>query len=307
MKTMHENGTMWYDMDKNPIQAHGGMIFHHKDKYYWYGENKNGATRFEPSIGLHRVDFIGFSCYSSDDCINWKYEGLALEASGETGHAIHAGQVGERPKVLYNEKTDKFVMWFHLDSRDYLTAQAGVAIADHPAGPFTFLRGIHPNGYDCRDMTVFQDSDQKAYLIYSSDWNKTLRIAQLTDDYLNVNGVFTKAFTEQEREAPALFKKDDMYYMITSGCTGWRPNSALLGQSKNILSGWKLTDNPCAGEHARQTFFGQSAYVFEKDGSLYLMLDHWKPENLKESGYSILPVTFEEDGVTVRFQKYTEL
>lgn len=308
MKTdMHKNGAMWYDTDGNPIQAHGGMIFHFEGKYYWYGERKDGDTIFHSSAGVHRVDFIGFSCYSSDDCQNWHYEGLALEASKDPSSPIHSSRVGERPKVLYNEKTKKFVMWFHLDSADYLTAQAGVAVADTPVGPFQFIRGIHPNGYDCRDMTLFQDLDGKAYLIHSSDWNKTLRISQLTDDFLNVNGVFTKAFTEQEREAPALFYRNDTYYMITSGCTGWHPNSALLGTSKTILSGWKLIDNPCVGEYARQTFFGQSSYVFEKDGRFYLMLDHWKPEELKESGYSILPISFEEDGVTIRFAEYADL
>lgn len=306
MKMTHKNGTMWYDTAGAPIQAHGGMILKFQDTYYWYGENKNGATHFDAAAGLHRVDFIGFSCYSSADCVNWTYEGLALKASENPSHTLSFNQVGERPKVLYNQKTKKFVMWFHLDSRDYLTAQAGIAVSDSPTGPFSFLGGIHPNGYDCRDMTLFQDTDKKAYLIYSSDWNKTLRIAQLTDDFTDVNGIFSCAFPGQEREAPAVFQKDGVYYMITSGCTGWHPNSALLGISKTILSGWKLIDNPCVGAHARQTFFGQSSYVFEKEGAFYLMLDHWKPEDLKTSGYSILPVTFEEDGVTIRFQEYTK-
>lgn len=297
---------MWYDTDGNPIQAHGGMILEHRGVFYWYGENKDGAT-LESTEGLNRVDFIGFSCYSSRDCMHWKNEGIVLGASSDADHPLHSGQVGERPKVLYNEATGKFVLWFHLDSHDYNLAHAAVAVADRPTGPFTFVRHMNPNGYDSRDMTLFQDQDGKAYLIYSSDWNKTLRIAQLTDDYLNVNGIFTKAFIEQEREAPAVFASGGRYYMITSGCTGWRPNSALLGLSRNILSGWKLTDNPCLGEHARQTYFGQSAYVFQKNGRHYLMLDHWKPENLRESGYSILPVEIDEEEVSIRFREYTDL
>ena len=151
-------------------------------------------------------------------------------------------------------------------------------------------------------MTLFCDRDGKAYLIHSSDWNKTLRISRLTEDYLDVDGVYGKAFVEQEREAPALFEKDGVYYMITSGCTGWDPNNALFATSPTVLSGWKLIDNPCVGEHARQTFFGQSTYIFEKDGVHYLMLDHWKPENLKGSGYSILPIQIEDGHLTIAFQ-----
>lgn len=303
---MNKNGTMWLDTDGNPIQAHGGMIEKFDGIYYWYGENKAGETVLKEN-GLHRVDFIGFSCYSSADCISWKNEGLVLKASDQPGSPLHKSRVGERPKVLYNEKSRKYVMWFHLDSHDYMTAHTGVAVADRPTGPFQFVREMCPNRFDSRDMTLFKDTDGKAYLIYSSDWNKTLRIAQLTDDYLDVNGVYSHAFPEQEREAPAIFIKDGLYYMITSGCTGWEPNNALFGISHNIFSGWKLIGDPCTGENARQTYFGQSTYVFEKDGRHYLMLDHWNPSNLKESGYSILPVQADNGHLTVSFQKYTSL
>ena len=303
---MNKNGTMWLDTDGNPMQAHGGMIEKFDGIYYWYGENKAGETVLKEN-GLHRVDFIGFSCYSSADCISWKNEGLVLKASDQPGSPLHKSRVGERPKVLYNEKSRKYVMWFHLDSHDYMTAHTGVAVADRPTGPFQFVREMCPNRFDSRDMTLFKDTDGKAYLIYSSDWNKTLRIAQLTDDYLDVNGVYSHAFPEQEREAPAIFIKDGLYYMITSGCTGWEPNNALFGISHNIFSGWKLIGDPCTGENARQTYFGQSTYVFEKDGRHYLMLDHWNPSNLKESGYSILPVRADNGHLTVSFQEYTSL
>ncbi len=306
MKSENKNGCMWYDIDGQPIQAHAGMILHYNDMYYWYGQNMTGETALRET-GLHRVDFVGFSCYSSPDCVHWKNEGLVLSACDEPGHPLHPDRVGERPKVLYNEKTGKFVLWFHLDNHDYLAAHAGVAVADSPTGPFRFVREIAPNGYDCRDMTAFLDKDGKAYLIYSSDWNKTLRIAQLTDDFLDVNGIFTHAFPEQEREAPALFEKDGVYYMITSGCTGWEPNNALFGISKNIFSGWKLIGDPCTGKNARQTYFGQSTYIFEKDGTHYLMLDHWKPSDLQASGYSILPIQVEDRHLTIAFQDYTDL
>ena len=34
-------------------------------------------------------------------------------------------------------------------------------------------------------------------------------------------------------------------------------------------------------------------------GKLYFMLDHWKPDRLKMSGYSILPVTFENGSMRI--------
>ena len=84
--------------------------------------------------------------------------------------------------------------------------------------------------------------------------------------------------------------------MISSGCTGWAANAALYATCPHLLGKWKLIDNPCVGENSRKTFFGQSSYVFEAEGSFYLMLDHWKPENLSKSGYSILKIELEDDG-----------
>lgn len=298
---MNKNGNLWYDTEGKPIQAHGGMILYHMGTYYWYGENKNGATSIAPS-GDIRVDFIGISCYSSEDCINWKNEGIVLPASSNPEHDLYCEKVCERPKVIYNKATKEFIMWMHIDSADYTRARAGVAVSSSPTGPFLYLYSDTPNRSDCRDMTLFQDNDGKAYLLHSSDWNKTLRISELTNDYKGFTGVCTTCFSQQEREAPAVFFKNGLYYMITSGCTGWEPNSALYGVSHNLLSGWKLIDNPCEGPHYRQTFFGQSSYVFQKDQAYYLMLDHWNPKDLKNSGYSFLPIYADELTVTIPWQ-----
>ncbi|MEF9946012.1 MAG: glycoside hydrolase family 43 protein [Lachnospiraceae bacterium] len=301
---MNKNGTLWHDTDNNPIQAHGGMILLHEGIYYWYGENKNGATS-QALSGDIRVDFIGISCYSSIDCIHWENQGIVLSASLDSTHDLYKNKVCERPKVLYNASTKEFVMWMHIDTEDYTAARAGVAVSSSPVGPFTYLYSDLPNRFDCRDMTLFQALDQKAYLIHSSDWNKTLRISELTEDYRHVTGICTSAFIGQEREAPAVFYHNNLYYMITSGCTGWDPNSALYGTSSCVLSGWKLIDNPCCGEHARQTFYGQSSYVFQKEGRFYLMLDHWKPNDLKSSGYSILEIHIDGTELSIPFTDTT--
>ena len=288
-----KNGEIWKDIDGNDIQAHGGCIIEYEKTYYWYGEHKGRDNC--PSTD--RVDVIGVSCYSSKDLVNWKYEGLALKAD-ETNEesSIHPSKVLERPKVLYNKHTRKFVMWFHADTADYVYAGVGVAISDTPCGPFTFLGAKQPNRQDSRDMTLFQDNDGAAYLLHSKDWNKTLNIARLTKDYLDTDGFYISVLVDQEREAPAIWYRNNKYYMITSGCTGWNYNSALLAESPMLLGQWKLIDNPCEGEGYRQTFKGQSTYVFRVANKEYLMLDHWVPSDLKTSGYSILPITYDESG-----------
>ena len=285
-----KNGVIWKDIDGNDIQAHGGCIIEHEGMFYWYGENKGQDN----CPGRNRVDVIGVSCYSSADLVNWKYEGLVLESDKENVESpLHTSKVLERPKVLYNEKTNKFVMWFHADSPDYVYAGTGIAVSDSPTGPFDFRCVMQPNRQDSRDMTLFKDVDGTAYLIHSKDWNKTLNIARLTDDYTNVDGLYVSVMVDQEREAPAVCYRNGMYFMVTSGCTGWNYNSALFARCPELLGKWKLIDNPCEGEGYRETFKGQSAYIFTVNDKDYLMLDHWIPKNLKTSGYSILPISYD--------------
>lgn len=243
-------GRVWLDTEGNPIQAHGGgILFDERLKtYYWYGEYKDGPTYHAHKKGAARVDVIGVGCYSSKDLWTWKNEGivLAAEENDET-HDLHKSNVLERPKVLYNDKTRKYVMWMHIDSVNYTKAHVGVAISDHPNGPFEYLYSKSPHGFDSRDMTVFKDDDGIAYLIYSSVDNSELHIGPLTEDYLDVKNVVRPILIGQHREAPALFKHEGTYYMITSGCSGWAPNEAMAHASESIMGPWETMGNPCIG------------------------------------------------------------
>ena len=68
-------------------------------------------------------------------------------------------------------------------------------------------------------MTVYVDDDGKAYHIYSAEENLTLNIAELADDYLDYTGRYVRVAPGGQNEAPAIFKRDGVYWMITSGCT----------------------------------------------------------------------------------------
>ena len=100
-------GEIWPDDKGVPINAHGGGILLHKGVYYWFGEHKTeGRAGNQAHVGVH--------CYSSRDLYNWKDEGIALQVSSDPASEIADGCILERPKVIYNRKTRKFVMWFHL-------------------------------------------------------------------------------------------------------------------------------------------------------------------------------------------------
>ena len=298
-------GEVWNDTDGNSINAHGGGILYHEGTYYWYGEYKKGKTILPKwaTWECYRTDVTGVSCYSSKDLLNWKFEGIVLPAvKDDQGHDLHTSKVLERPKVIYNPKTKKFVMWAHVESADYSKACAGVAISDSPTGEFTYLGSFRPNNAMSRDQTVFVDDDGRAYHFYSSENNATLYISELTDDYQRPSGRYTRNFVKESREAPAVFKRNGKYYMLSSGCTGWDPNQAELAVADSIMGEWKTIGNPCTGTDADKTFYAQSTYVQKVMGKkdMYIaMFDRWNKKDLENSRYVWLPFSFEGDKITI--------
>lgn len=300
LKTSFIPGKEWLDTDGNLIQAHGGGMLYYEDTYYWFGENKDGPTLLDAKPeSWERVDVIGISCYSSKDLYNWKNEGIVLPAvQDDQDHDLHPSKVLERPKVIWNPKTKKFVLYAHVDTADYSKASLGIAISDSPVGPYKYLGSFYPNGNDSRDMTVFCDG-KSAYLVFSSEWNKTMHIIQLDDSYQKPTTKETKIFVNQSREAPAVFKVDNKYCLLTSGCTGWEPNQALLAETTSMLENWKVIGNPCVGTDADLTFHAQSAFVFPvygKPKAFIAMFDRWNKKELRESRYMWLPVIINDDG-----------
>ncbi|GAO42295.1 glycoside hydrolase family 43 protein [Flavihumibacter petaseus] len=296
-------GEIWYDTKQQPINAHGGGLLRHQGKYYWFGEIKKGKTWKVPGSNWenYRVVAGGVACYSSTDLVNWTYEGVALPAdTNNTKSELHISNVIERPKVIYHAATKKFVMWFHLDSPDYSLARSAVAVSDHVAGPYTYIGSVRPNGNMARDMTVFVDDDKKAYHFYSSEENATMHIALLSDDYQSHTATDKRILIGQSREAPAVFKYNKKYYLLTSGCTGWSPNAASWAVADSILGEWKPVSNPCTGADAEKTFFAQSTFVLPVDpekGKYIFMADRWNKLNLEDSRYIWLPLQMNAQGV----------
>ena len=306
-----EPGVLWLDTAGNPIQAHGGGMLYFNEKYYWYGENKNGES-WLPECNIewegYRVEAIGINCYSSPDLLNWTNEGIVLPAvKNDTSHDLHPSKVIERPKVIFNQRTNQFVMWMHIDTMDYQYARVGVAVSESPTGPFFYLGSMRPDDSDSRDMTLFQDTDGKAYLIYSSVWNSELHISLLTDDYLKPSGEYVRKFVahlkNQGPESPAVFKHHNKYYLITSHCTGWDPNPAEYAMADSIMGPWKAMGNPCVGPGAETTFNAQGTYVFQVarwPGEYIFMADRWNKKDLKNSRYVWLPIHIQNEKLTIR-------
>lgn len=159
-----------------------------------------------------------------------------------------------------------------------------------------------PGGQMSRDMTVYVDDDGKAYHIYSAEENLTLNLAELTDDYLDYTGRYVRIAPGGQNEAPTIFKRDGVYWMITSGCTGWAPNEARMFKAASLWGPWEQLPSPFVGKDAKKSFHTQGTYIFKVEGTedgFVFMADRWNPQSLKNSRHIWLPIDFEADGTPV--------
>lgn len=334
-------GEEWLDDRGVAINAHGAGMLHHDGVYYWFGEHKiAGSEGNRAHVGVH--------VYSSRDLYRWRDEGIALRVSDDPASEIVRGCILERPKVIHNRRTGKFVMWFHLEpaGKDYSGARSGVAVADTVTGPYTYLGSMRPNagvwpdnvsadqrqplseteaayvnslelpggplpyypkqllfrrdftgGQMARDMTLFVDEDGSAYHLYASESNGTLHISQLSDDYLKPAGRYIRIFPGRFHEAPTIMKWRGRYFLITSDCTGWAPNTARVSVADSIWGPWEELGNPCAGPGAliANTFESQGTYILPvagKPDAFIFIADRWRPKNAIDGRYLWLPIEF---------------
>ena len=291
----------WNDTSGNRIEAHAAGLLQDNGIWYWYGESKKTTD-----LTQH-----GVNCYTSSQGMSgpWEFVGQVLAQKDIVGPSLHSvtpPYVVERPKVLYNNSTNTYVMWFHLDDAGYKFRHSGVATSSSPSGPFTFAHALQPDNIPSLDMNLWMDPlDNQAYLIRSCD-NQYAGISALTSDYMNTTGVISK---HDRFEGMALFRlKNGTVYLISSHLTGWTPNPLMLfrndGPSMKSAA-WTLLGNPTGDT---TSFNSQPTFVVsleDSNGEEYFVYlsDNWiRDGGLINAGYIWLPFWFHEDG-SVRLKK----
>ncbi|MFJ4625680.1 RICIN domain-containing protein [Streptomyces sp. NPDC088847] len=277
------NGTQFTDTSGNPVHAHGGGVIKVGSYYYWFGEDRNADNTFK------YVD-----AYRSTDLKNWEFRNhvLTQSSAAELGTAYI-----ERPKVVYNASTGKFVMWMHKENGvDYSEAKAAVAVSSTVDGSYTYQGSFQPLGDTMsRDITTFVDTDGTAYMVSAANENYDLHIYRLTADYTAVAGLVANPWAGGHREAPALFKRNGVYFMLTSAATGWSANQQQYATATSIGGPWTAFTN--VGDST--AYNSQTAYVLPVQGtsgtSYLYMGDRWGNSfggTVNDSRYVWLPLTF---------------
>ncbi len=276
------NATQFTDTTGAVVHAHGGGMIKVGSYYYWFGENRNDDNTFR---------YV--SAYRSTDLKTWEFRNHVLTQA--TDPELNPSNI-ERPKVMFNSATGKYVMWMHKENgSDYTEARAAVAVSDTVDGDYTWKGSFRPLGHMSRDITVFTDDDGAGYMISSARNNYDLHIYRLTADYQGIDSLVANPWPGGHREAPAMFKRNGVYFMLTSGATSWNPNQQKYATATSPAGPW----SPMADVGDQTAYGSQTTYVLPiqgTSGTSYMYLgDRWgnsMGSNVNGSRYIWLPLTF---------------
>ncbi len=238
------NGVPWFDQDGKPVNAHGACVLEEGGRYYLFGEYKTDDVN----------KYVGFSCYSSSNLSDWQFEGMALPPQKQG--LLGPDRIGERVKVLRNEKTGIYVMLMHTDDLNYMDPCIGLATCDTINGTFRFHGPLMFEGQPIRkwDMGTFVDEDGAAYLLlHEGD------MYRLSDDYLTAVEKIADNIAPGG-ESPALFRQGDYYFWMFSNKTSWERNDNYYLVAQSLHGPWKRQGLLCP--EGSLTYNSQCSFVF---------------------------------------------
>ena len=235
-----ENDRFWTAADTVPIYSQGGGIFRFADpqtgrqRYYWYGVRYEEAEqyRLDPSQTPGGVTFRSVTCYSSDDLVNWRFEGDVLtrdELRENVGNrSTWVGRLG----VAYVKELGRYAMFIQHAAMSSESAVL-IALSDSPTGRFKWHRWISMYGmigtHNTGDQTVFTDEDTgRSYLVYS--YGRGRNRIYISEIGVKDGGVGLldchEVYRGAGREGNCMFKFRGKYYMCASDLYGWDSSHA---------------------------------------------------------------------------------
>jgi len=269
-------GEEWLDTKGKPIQAHGGSVIQVGDAFYWYGENKEFTT------GDMKVYTWGIRCYKSMDLYNWEDIGLIVPPNlSDVSDPLHPGRFNDRPHILYNAQTRKFVCWIKVLDEPYQTRT--VLISESITGPYEIAsKGVRPLGMSAGDFDLAVNLDDAKAYMYFERVHSEMICADLTENYTGFTGYYSTHFPRpgppSVREGLAHFTRHGRQYVISSGTTGYFPNPSEVAIADTFHGPFTLLGDLHPADKSRTSFNSQISCVFKhpQKKDLYIAIaDRW--------------------------------
>lgn len=155
--------------------------------------------------------------YSTNDMKHWTYHGPVMEPT-DFDWAIRDAWASQ---VI--EKNGKFYFYTTAEhGPPYNSKAIGVAVADHPLGPFKDAKGSalandattptpeDPHDWDDIDPTAFTDEDGTTWVAWG---NMHLYLAKLKPNMIEFDGPIQEIYLPNYTEGPWIHKRKDTYYL----------------------------------------------------------------------------------------------
>jgi GH43 family beta-xylosidase len=256
----------------------------------------------------------GYKVWSSPNLVNWKDEGVAYKAAGDSWSVA----AWWAPEVV--ERNGKYYMFYTAELAKE-EKRIGVAVADKPTGPFKDAIGKPIMDFEGIDAHVFQDDDGKTYMYFSGALQLNpesgkkesfIHVVGLSEDLLSVQGEPVVLLKPQQawetsgsmlwNEGPEMVKNGGMYYlMYSANCYCGRKYSVGYATSTSPMGPFKKYElNPIMSATTDQVSGpGHHAVVKSPDGSEYIVAYHTHVDPKAGGGKRQLQIDrmgFREDG-----------
>ena len=191
------------------------------DGYYadpdiMYAEKTGKFYMYPTSDGFNNWSGTYFKCFSSSDLISWKDEGVIVDLLKDVTWAKRNAWA---PCIVEKKINGQYKYFFYFTAAQKI----GVAVADHPAGPFVdigkALIDQHPPGINrgqVIDPDVFTDPKSgKSYLYWGNGY---MAGAELNDDMVSIKNETLAVLTPDAtfREGSHIFLRNGVYYFLWS-------------------------------------------------------------------------------------------
>lgn len=286
---------------QNPIvqtyyTADPAPLVHNDTLFLFTGHDEDNATQ----KGFIMKDYL---CFSTTDMVNWTHHGpvFSTESLGWAAPLnANAAQVAYRKGKFYYYISP----WSALpDGGDCIA----VGVSDKPYGPYKDAIGkpLISNGqttyskhpWEDIDPTILIDDDGQAYMYWG---NNSLYCVKLNEDMVSYSGdIITfdikdkSAFGSDYEEAPWVFKRNGIYYMMYAAHI---PEAVYYATARTPLGPWKY--GGVVMKAFAQGSMGNHPGVANYKGNWYFfyMNEDLPNGHDKRRAVNVIPFDFNPDG-----------
>jgi hypothetical protein len=281
------SGVPWLDTSGNLINAHGVGFIKVANTYYMVGEQRSGKNDTYSGAAINAEDsFTGVSMYSTTDFVNWTFVGTVVTPI--PGTIVAPPYYGERPKILYNASTGKYVIYIkmlnYIGSPAVYTGQYAVLTSSTIAGPYAFQGDLGLGG--ANDFEVFEDTDGAQYLVRDGG-----TLYKFSANGLGIASTIKSGI--QSGEGVSLYKAGSTYFWQASQGSYWYSNDNSYSTATTLSGTWTSQGLFCPiGSKTWQSQDTAVVAVAGTSGTTYVYVgDRWVNGDLPASTLVMQPFT----------------